>query len=376
MADTANRPRISFSDEQSQLLEIAAQFARDKFPLSAARARIAAKEDLSDEIWNEMAALGWLGVAIPEAFGGSGLSLAEVVTIVEPLGRQVAGTPLISTTLLAQALLLAGTEVQQKAWLPKLAEGTIGALALCEPGGDWSLTNLSATATKTANGLALSGVKTFVTDAALAELMLISVLYDGRPVLLLLDRSRFSKGRIERETVIDETRRSYRVTLDGMMAEPADILETAKTPAAFRFLDEGACLFAAAEMCGGAAGVIATTVDYLKTRKQFGRLIGSYQALKHPMVDALVMLDAARSHLYYAAGVIGQDAEGEIAVRMAKAAAGEALAFAADRSIQFHGGFGFTYDCDAQLYRRLGLWGEARYGDAAWQRARLAQLLL
>jgi alkylation response protein AidB-like acyl-CoA dehydrogenase len=117
-------------------------------------------------------------------------------------------------------------------------------------------------------------------------------------------------------------------------------------------------------------------VDYLKTRKQFGRLIGSYQALKHPMVDALLMLDAARSHLYYAAGVIGQGAEGEIAVRMAKAAAGEALAFAADRGIQFHGGFGFTYDCDAQLYRRLGLWGEARYGDAAWQRAKLAALLL
>ena len=376
MADTANRPRISFSDEQSQLLEIAAQFARDKFPLSAARARIAAAEDLSAEIWREMAALGWLGVAIPEEFGGSGLSLAEVVTIVEPLGRQVAGTPFISTTLLAQALLLAGTEAQKKAWLPKLAEGAIGALALCEPGGDWNLTNLSATATKTANGLALSGVKTFVTDAALAEVMLVSVLYEGKPALLLLDRALFSNAKSARETVIDETRRSYRVTLDGMVVGQNDVLETPKAAAAFKLLEEAACLFAAAEMCGGVAGVIATTVDYLKTRKQFGRLIGSYQALKHPMVDALLMLDAARSHLYYAAGVIGQGAEGEIAVRMAKAAAGEALAFAADRGIQFHGGFGFTYDCDAQLYRRLGLWGEARYGDAAWQRAKLAALLL
>ncbi len=376
MADTGNRPKISFSDEQAQLLEIAAQFAKDKFPLSAARARIAAEEDLSREIWSEMATLGWLGVAIPEEYGGSGLSLAEVVTIVEPLGRQVAGTPLISTTLLAQALRLAGTEAQKKAWLPKLTEGTIGALALCEPGGDWSLTNLSATATTRANTLVLSGVKTFVTDAASAELMLISVMRDGKPALVLLDRAAFSKGRIERETVIDETRRSYRVTLEGMVVAQSEVLDVAQTPAALRFLDDAACLFAAAEMCGGVAGVIATTVEYLKTRKQFGRLIGSYQALKHPMVDALLMLDAARSHLYYAASVIGQGVDGEIAVRMAKAAAGEALAFAADRGIQFHGGFGFTYDCDAQLYRRLGLWGEMRYGDAAWQRAKLAALLL
>ncbi len=376
MAENGKRPAISFSDEQAQLLEIAAQFAQEKFPLSAARARIAAEEDLNADIWQEMAQLGWLGVAIPEEFGGSGLGLAEVVTIVEPLGRQVAGTPLISTTLLAQALLQAGTEVQKSAWLSRLAEGAIGALALCEPGGDWSPTNISATATKVANGIALSGVKTFVTDAVSAELMLISVLRDGIPNLVLLDRAAFGKAKIERETVIDETRRSYRVTLDGIVVQDDAFLVAAKAEATLSQLDQAACLFAAAEMCGGAAGVIATTVEYLKTRKQFGRLIGSYQALKHPMVDALVMLDAARSHLYYAAGVVGQGAEGEIEVRMAKAAAGEALAFAADRGIQFHGGFGFTYDCDAQLYRRLGLWGEARYGDAAWQRARLAQLLL
>jgi alkylation response protein AidB-like acyl-CoA dehydrogenase len=206
--------------------------------------------------------------------------------------------------------------------------------------------------------------------------MLISVMRDGAPALALLDRAAFTNGKLERETVIDETRRSYRVTLDGMVVQDCYFLEADKTPAAVRHLDEAACLLLAAEMCGGAAGVVATTVEYLKTRKQFGRLIGSYQALKHPMVDALMLLDAARSHLYYAAGVIGEGAEGEIAVRMAKAAAGEALAFAADRAIQFHGGFGFTYDCDAQLYRRLGLWGEARHGDAAWQRARLAELML
>ncbi len=376
MAENDKKPVIKFSDEQAQLLEIAANFARDKFPLAAARARIAAEEDLNRGVWNEMAALGWLGVAIPEALGGSGLGLGEVVAIVEPLGRQVAGTPLVSSTLVAQALLKAGTEFQKRTYLPRLAEGAIGALALSEDSGDWNLANLAATATKTADGAALSGVKTFVTDAASAELMLISVRWNGKPALAVLDHAAFGKGRIERETVIDETRRSYRVTLDGMVVQDCYFLETDQTAAAFHQLDEAACLLSAAEMCGGTAGVIATTVEYLKTRKQFGRLIGSYQALKHPMVDALMMLDAARSHLYHAAGVAGEGKDGEIAVRMAKAAAGEALAYAADRAIQFHGGFGFTYDCDAQLYRRLGLWGEARQGDAAWQRARLAELML
>ncbi|MBU6473284.1 MAG: acyl-CoA dehydrogenase family protein, partial [Alphaproteobacteria bacterium] len=238
MFEGAKRPTIKFSDEQAQLLDIAASFARDKFPLSAARARIAAEADLDKEIWSEMAALGWLGVAIPEDFGGSGLGLGEAVAIVEPLGRHVAGTPLVSTTLLAQALLKAGTEFQKRTYLPKLAEGGIGALALSEESGDWNLTNLAATATKTVDGVALSGVKTFVTDATSAELMLISVLWNGRPALAVLDRAAFGMGRIERETVIDETRRSYRVTLDGMVVQDCYFLEAAQTAAAFKHLDE------------------------------------------------------------------------------------------------------------------------------------------
>jgi alkylation response protein AidB-like acyl-CoA dehydrogenase len=111
-------------------------------------------------------------------------------------------------------------------------------------------------------------------------------------------------------------------------------------------------LLAAAEMCGGTYSVVDYTLDYLKTRKQFGKLIGGYQSLKHTMVDAHMGYERARAHLYSAAFLFGQQGEGEVAVRMAKAEAEEAFAFAADRAIQFHGGYGFTYDCDAQLYRR------------------------
>lgn len=376
MWDANKKPAIAFSGEQAQLLEVATNFARDKFPMDRARARIAAAEDFDPAVWAEMASLGWLGVAIPEEFGGSGLGLAEAVTIAEPLGRNLAGTPFVSTTLLAQALIAAGTPSQKRDYLPKLAEGAIGALALAEPHGDWNLEHLTAEAVETGGDFALSGIKTFVADAASADLVLISLARSGHPALALLDRAAFGAAQIEREIVIDETRRSYRARLDGIAVPKCYFLEPSQTSAALKRLDEAACLLLAAEMCGAAAGVIAVTADYLKTRKQFDRLIGSYQALKHPMVDALMALDAARSHLYYAAGVFGHGVEGEIAVRMAKAQACDALAFASDRAIQFHGGFGFTYDCDAQLYRRRGLWCEAQHGDAAYHRRRLADLIL
>jgi acyl-CoA dehydrogenase len=376
MASDNKRPMIDFSDEQAQLLEVATDFARHRFPLNKARTRIAAIDDFDLAVWNEMASLGWLGVAIPEEFGGSGLGLAEVVTIIEPLGRALAGTPLVSTTLVAQALLKAGTPQQKTEWLSKICEGAIGALALVEPHGDWDLNHLTAKAARKGGELVLSGTKTFVTDAASADLAIVSVSLEGAPALVLLDRQQLGGAKIEREIVIDETRRSYRVTLDGISIPDKYLLDPAGTAAALKHIDGTACLLLSAEMCGGASGVLEAMVEYLKTRKQFDRLIGSYQALKHPAVDALMAIDGARSHLYYAAGIFGDAAESEIAVRMAKALACDALAFASDRAIQFHGGFGFTYDCDAQLFRRRGIWCEAQHGDAAWQRKRLASLIL
>jgi len=376
MSNVDKRPAINFSDEQAQLLDVATGFAQDKFPLNRARARIAAKEDFDAAVWKEMTSLGWLGVAVPEDFGGSSLSLAEVVTIVEPLGRVLAGAPLVSTTLTAQTLLKAGTGAQKGKWLPKICEGAIGTLALVEPHGDWNLEHLTATAEREGDMLILTGTKTFVTDAASADLAIVSVSLDEAPALVLLDRQALDCAKIEREIVIDETRRSYRVTLGDISVSRECLLDPSQTVAALKYIDEAACLLLAAEICGGASGVLETTVNYLKTRKQFDHLIGSYQALKHPTVDALMAIDAARSHLYYAAGVFGDDGEREIAVRMAKALASDALAFASDRAIQFHGGFGFTYDCDAQLYRRRGIWCESQCGDAAYQRKRLASLIL
>ena len=153
-------------------------------------------------------------------------------------------------------------------------------------------------------------------------------------------------------------------------------ISPARAGAALQHIHLTANLLQSAEMCGGTQAVIDYTLDYLKTRVQFGALIGSYQALKHPTVDAYVAYEQARSHLYSAAHCFGEQGVGEIATRMAKAQADAAMSFAADRAIQFHGGFGFTYDCDAQLYRRRAIWHASQYGDGAYHKQKLADLLL
>ncbi|MDA1098237.1 MAG: acyl-CoA/acyl-ACP dehydrogenase [Proteobacteria bacterium] len=375
---------ILFSDEQAQLREIAETFSANKAPMAAVRRQLEADAAITTELWQEIAGLGWLGIAIPEDFGGSGLGLGEVVAIVEPMGRNLLSSPLAATTLAAQAILWSGSDEQKSQWLPQLAGGAVAALALTEAHGDWDLCHLTCSASRTASRhgdmLSLSGGKTFVTDAAMADLFLLSLALDGAPALLLVEKSALGEAALHREVVIDETRRSYGLNLNGIEVPVANLLPAADVSGCLKRLHLGACLLYAAEMCGGATGVINLTLEYLKTRRQFDHFIGAYQALKHPMVDALVGLEQARSHLYHAATVFEMgnltDGRGEVAVRMAKAQAAAAFAFASDRAIQFHGAFGFTYDCDAQLYRRRALWCEQQHGDALHHRKQLAALLL
>jgi len=375
MTETAE---ILFTDEQAQLMDIAESFSASKSPIDAVRRQIEAEGAIETDLWQEMAALGWLGIAIPEEYGGSGLGLGEVVAIVEPMGRNLLSSPLAATTLAARAILQGGDEAQKSHWLPQLAGGTVAALALTEAHGDWDLSNLTCTATDAGDALKLSGAKTFVTDAAMAEVLLVSVALDDAPALLLVEASSLPAGALGREIVIDETRRSYTVNLDGIEVPKANLLPVAGAVACLKSLHLTACLLYAAEMCGGMAGVINVTLEYLLTRRQFDHFIGAYQALKHPMVDALVGMEQARSHLYHAATVFdgSDEASAEIAVRMAKAQAADAFAFASDRAIQFHGAFGFTYECDAQLYRRRALWCEQQHGDGAHHRKHLAGLFL
>ena len=369
--------RMGFSEAQSDLLDVATVFCRDKSPITKVRALMTEARGHDPAVWKEVAELGWMGIAIPEAFGGAGLSLAEAVPVMEQMGRAMMALPFAATTLAAQAILAGGTAAQQQAWLPRLASGTIATVALMEAGGDWDLTAVACEAEPGADGrIILSGEKRLVEHAADAAVIVASVLWRGRPALALITPADLPNGALRRETVVDETRRSFALALDGIVLPADALMELDRAEAALSHLELAANLLATAEMCGGTQAVIDYTIDYAKTRKQFGQAIGAYQAVKHPLVEAYVKYEQARSHLYAAAHCFGEQGTGEIAVRMAKAAADGAFAFASDRAIQFHGGFGFTWDCDAQLYRRRAIWHAAQTGDAMHHRRKLAELLL
>jgi len=371
-----NLGQIGFTEEQIDLLGVAEAFCREKSPIERVRALIETETGFDAGIWAEMGALGWLSIAIPESYGGAGLSLTEVVPVAEQVGRYMLASPFLSTTLAAQAVLVGGTETQKTELLPQIAAGRAATLALSEPEGDWDLTRITASATATDTGYSLTGTKTFVMDLNAAEWVVISALVEQKPALFVMPKSAIPENAIRRETLIDETKRSYAVTLDGVGIPQAARLDADKTDETLAHIHLVANLLGAAELTGGCQSVIDYTVDYLNTRKQFGKLIGSFQALKHPTVDAFVDYQRARSLLYTAAYSFGRQGEGEIATRMAKVQATKSMSFAADRSIQFHGGFGFTYDCDAQLYRRRAIFHAAQYGDAAYHKAKLADLLL
>jgi alkylation response protein AidB-like acyl-CoA dehydrogenase len=369
--------RLGFSEDQSSLLDVASSFCASRSPMAKVRRLIEDETGHDPDVWREIVELGWLGIAIPEEYGGAGLGLAEVVPVMEQMGRYMLAGPFLSTTLAAQAILAGGTDDQKRVLLPRLAEGAITTLALCEANDDWDLGAIAATATRTPGGtLRLAGAKRLVCDAEVATHIIASVLVEGRPALVMFERAALAPGALRREVIIDETKRSYALTLDRLEVSEDSLMDPARAASALHHIHLTANLLAAAEMCGGTQSVIDYTVDYLKTRVQFGKLIGSYQALKHPIVDAYVGYEQARSHLYSAAHCFNEQGVGEIATRMAKAQADTAMSFAADRAIQFHGGFGFTYDCDAQLYRRRAIWHASQYGDAAYHKAKLADLLL
>ena len=366
---------LSFSEEQAMLLDVAREFCRDKSPMAAVRAQLETERGFDPAIWDEMVALGWAGIALPEACGGSGMGVASVVPVVEAMGRAMLGTPLISTTLAAQLLLRASGAGSMEATLASIAGGSIATVALLE-NADWGDTRIGC---QLDGSGVLRGKKKYVTDAEAADLFVVLVERAGAPALAVVKAEQLSAGAIAPNTLIDQTKRSASVDFSGVQVAREDLLTGAAVSTALRDLYLLGALLTAAEATGSAASCLDTIVEYLKTRKQFGKLIGSYQALKHPAVDILCAVDSGRSFSYHAATLVGEEAldrDAEIACRMAKAHATETLLYAGDRAVQFHGGMGFTYECDAQLYIRRAQWSQQQYGDAQHHRKRLADLLL
>lgn len=366
---------LTLSDEQAMLLDVATEFCRDKSPIAEVRTQLETDAGYDEALWAEIAALGWTGVAAPEALGGSGLGVGAMVPVLERMGRAMLGTPLMSTSLASQLLQRAGNTEQTERLLPDLIAGSPATIALLE-NGDWGSDSV---AVELDENLTLTGQKKHVADAAAATLFVVSVLHKGEVALAVVRADQLNRNAMLHHTLIDQTKRSADLDFSGVVVDPNNVIEGSQVTAALRDIRLIGALLVAAEATGSAGACLDTIVDYLNTRKQFGKLIGSYQALKHPSVQILLGVDSAKSFIYHAASLITDetlDADAEAACRMAKAQATETLVYAGDRAVQFHGGMGFTYECDAQLYIRRAQWSQQQFGDAQHHRKRLAALLL
>jgi len=371
---------LSFSDEQAMLLDSAKSFCGDKSDINAVRSLLKSDSGHNPEVWREMVALGWTGIAIPEQYGGFDMGLGSTVPVIESMGRHLLGTAFITSTLAAQAILRGGSEAQREQWLPKVVEGTVGSMALLD-NEDWGAKLCGVTANLSDSGIALSGKKLLVADATVADFFVVSINHNGNPALAIVDASQLAEGAITANTLIDETKRAATVDFTGVTISPNALLPHSEQ--ALKDVRLIGALLIAAEATGTSAATLDCIVSYLTSRIQFGRLIGSYQSLKHPTVEILLQMDSSRSLIYHAATLLDDgpdkgpvEADTEIACRMAKAQATETLLFAGDRAVQFHGGMGFTYDCDAMLYIRRAQWAQHQYGDAQHHRLHLARLLL
>ncbi len=366
---------LSFSEEQSMLLDVARQFCLDKSPIARVRAQLETDTGYESALWDEMVALGWAGIALPELVGGSAMGIATLVPVIESMGRAMLGTPLISSALAAQLLLRAGSMEQTERLLPDIAAGALATSALLE-NGDWGAETVELALD---DERIMQGAKKYVTDASVAALFVVPAMHRGDLALAVVRADQLADGAVRPNTLIDQTKRSANVDFSGVRVDENNVITGPKVAQALRDVRLLGALLVAAEAAGSAAACLDTIVDYLKTRKQFGKLIGSYQALKHPTVDILIAMDSARSFIYHGATLVGDeplDRDAEIACRMAKAHACQTLLYAGDRAVQFHGGMGFTYDCDAQLYIRRAQWSQQQFGDAQHHRKRLASLLL
>ncbi|MBS0385457.1 MAG: acyl-CoA/acyl-ACP dehydrogenase [Proteobacteria bacterium] len=356
---------FDFSDDQKSLKEQARKFLSEKAGAKVTR-RVLDDPKLSyDEgLWRGVAELGWLGAAIPEEHGGLGLGRLELCVLAEELGRAVAPIPFSSTVyFFAEALMLAGSEAQKKAFLPKVAAGElIGCFAVSEGPGAPTPSSIQAKF----EGNALSGAKIPVTDGDCASHAVVLAKEGAGLSLALVD---LNQPGVTRETLktLDPTRGHAKLEFKNAKAERIGAAghgwELAEA-----VLDRAAVLIAF-EQVGGSHACLDMAIDYAKNRYAFSRQIGSFQAIKHKLADMYVSIEVARSNAYYGAWALSTEAaELPFAAAAARAAASDAYYLCAKENIQTHGGMGFTWDVDCHLFfRRAKLLAVQAGAPAVWK---------
>jgi alkylation response protein AidB-like acyl-CoA dehydrogenase len=365
---------FAFSDEQEELRTSVRRFLSEKSPETEVRRLMETTEGYDPAVWSQMAdQLGLQSLTIPEEFGGSGFSYVELIVVLEEMGAALLCAPFFSTVALgANALLTSGDDEAKKNYLPGIASGeTIATLAITEDNGKWDFSGIECAAEKKGDGWVLNGHKMFVIDGHVADLIVVAARSAAGVSLFAVAGDAAGLTRTSLPTM-DQTRKQAR-------------LEFSSTPATLIGVDGGAeaglsktldlaAVALAAEQVGGAQHVLDASVEYAKTRIQFGRPIGSFQAIKHKCADMLLEVESAKSAAYYAAWAAAEDSEELPTVAsLCKSYCSEAYFHSAAENIQIHGGIGFTWEHPAHLYFKRAKSSELLLGDPSYHRELLAQ---
>jgi alkylation response protein AidB-like acyl-CoA dehydrogenase len=375
---------LVLTEDQQMLKSSAADFVKKESPVVRVR-HLRDSDDpvgYSPDVWRRMAELGWPAILVPEEQGGLGMGNVEIACVFEECGRNLVPEPLLSTLLLgANAVLLGGNESQKSAILPSVADGSrTMTLAWQERGARYERTRSKTKAVKKGDGWVIDGEKTLVLDGATASTIVVVARTSGAEddreglSLFLVDRETAGLTTVAQKTM--HLRPSAIVRLSGVEV-PASALLGAEGRGADLLEDvlDRATVALCAEMLGNMEATFAMTLDYLKTRKQFGVVIGTFQALKHRAAKVFVEIELARSAVLGAATALDQGArEAKALVSVAKARCSDAGVLVGYEGVQMHGGIGMTDEHDVGLFLKRLRGSEMTFGDAAWHRDRFATL--
>ncbi len=365
---------FAFSEEQEELRSIVRQFLEAKSPESAVREQMDTENGFDPEVWKQMAEqLGLQSLIVPEEFGGQGFGYVELIVVLEEMGRSLLCAPFFSTVVLATNALLVADDIDAKTdYLPGIAAGeTIAALAFTEPNGRWDESGIETTASNASGSWKLTGTKSYVIDGHTADLLIVAARTDAGVSLFAVAGDAEGLTRTALSTM-DQTRKQAKLDLDGV--EGRLIGTDGAGWATLSTVLDLAAVGLAAEQVGGAQMCLDMAVEYAKVRVQFGRPIGSFQAIKHKCADMLLEVESAKSAAYYA-GWCASEMNDELpaVASLAKAYCSDAYFHASAENIQIHGGIGFTWEHPAHLYFKRAKSSELLFGDPTYHRELLAQ---
>jgi alkylation response protein AidB-like acyl-CoA dehydrogenase len=370
---------FELNETQKLFQRSARELFAQEIPPTLVREMIEKNEPYSETIWSKLVEQGWTGLIFSEDDGGLGLGMVEMGVAFEEMGRALVPGAFLSSVALAGSLIQKACSPEYRTKrLQAMCEGRSKAtVALLEESANWDPDAVTMTATPADGGFRLSGKKLFVSDAAAAD-SIITVVRVGSGLALAFVDSKAAGLSVKPMPGIDASRSLSAVEYNDVFVSDEDVMaDSAKASAALEYAIDVATLALSAEMVGGMQWLLEASVEYAKTRKQFGKPIGQFQAVQHHCANMLLMTESARSAVYYAAWLMGNDPEqAPLAVSMAKAYTSDGYREVGNLAVQVHGGIGFTWDENVHFYYKRAKASELMFGDATFHRERIARLVI